>query len=129
MCSSHQTYEDTCPSCKKNIFFKVKDGNVDHRHTNASGEKCRFQGNVKDGKIQLLSGLMKKYKDEKIIKTSFLDDGFMKTLASAIRFGTVLLVQDVEDVDPILNPILNKELMRTGGRTLVRLGAEEIDYR
>jgi len=83
---------------------------------------------VIDPSGQATDFLMKKYKDEKIIKTSFLDDGFMKTLASAIRFGTVLLVQDVEDVDPILNPILNKELMRTGGRTLVRLGAEEIDY-
>ena len=52
----------------------------------------------------------------------------MKTLASAIRFGTILLVQDVETIDPILNPILNKELQRTGGRTLIRLGAEDIDY-
>lgn len=72
--------------------------------------------------------LMQKYKREKIIKTSFLDGGFLKTLASAVRFGSVLLVQDVENVDPILNPILNKELMRTGGRTLVRLGSEDIDY-
>ena len=83
---------------------------------------------VIDPSGQATDFLMEKYKSEKIIKTSFLDGGFMKTLASAIRFGTVLLVQDVENVDPVLNPILNKELMRTGGRTLVRLGAEEIDY-
>jgi dynein heavy chain 1 len=64
----------------------------------------------------------------KVSRTSFLDGGFMKTLASAIRFGSVLLVEDVEGLDPILNPVLNKELVRTGGRTMVRLGAEDIDY-
>ncbi|CAN0550715.1 unnamed protein product, partial [Ectocarpus sp. 8 AP-2014] len=66
--------------------------------------------------------------ERKIATTSFLDASFMKTLASAIRFGTPLLVQDVETVDPVLNPLLNRELQRTGGRTLIRLGAEDIDY-
>jgi len=72
--------------------------------------------------------LIERYKDRKIVVTSFLDSAFMKTLASAIRFGTPLLVQDVETVDPILNPVLNKELHRTGGRTLIRLGNEEVDF-
>ncbi|CAM9626393.1 unnamed protein product, partial [Hapterophycus canaliculatus] len=66
--------------------------------------------------------------ERKITTTSFLDASFMKTLASAIRFGTPLLVQDVETVDPVLNPLLNRELQRTGGRTLIRLGSEDIDY-
>jgi dynein heavy chain 1 len=72
--------------------------------------------------------LMKKYKDEKIQRTSFLDKAFMKTLAGAVRFGTALLVENVEHIDPILNPLLNRELQRTGGRTLVRIGTEDIDY-
>lgn len=75
-----------------------------------------------------ISFVMKKYKDDKIQKTSFLDKAFMKTLAGAVRFGTALLVENVEHIDPILNPLLNKELQRTGGRTLVRIGTEEIDY-
>ena len=45
----------------------------------------------------------------KIQKTSFLDKSFMKTLASAVRFGTTLVVENVESIDPVLNPILNKE--------------------
>ena len=72
--------------------------------------------------------IMKKFHNEKIQKTSFLDKAFMKTLAGAVRFGTALLVENVEHIDPILNPLLNKELQRTGGRTLVRIGTEEIDY-
>ena len=71
---------------------------------------------------------MQKYSTQKITQTSFLDSAFLKTLASAIRFGTPLLVYDVETVDPILNPVLNKELQKTGGRTLIRLGSEDIDF-
>ena len=43
-------------------------------------------------------------------------------LFTALRFGNPLLVQDVENYDPILNPVLNKELKRTGGRVLITLG-------
>lgn len=71
---------------------------------------------------------MKKYQDQKIQKTSFLDKAFMKTLAGAVRFGTTLLVENVEKLDPVLNPILNKEIQRTGGRSLVQIGTEEVDY-
>lgn len=72
--------------------------------------------------------IMSKHKKEKVQRTSFLDKSFTKTLSNAVRFGTVLLVENVETIDPILNPILNKEIQRTGGRSLVRIGTEEIDY-
>jgi len=58
---------------------------------------------------------------------SFLDDAFRKNLESALRFGNPLLVQDVESYDPILNPVLNRELRRTGGRVLITLGDQDID--
>ena len=83
---------------------------------------------VIDPSGQITSFLLQKHKDEKIQTTSFLDKAFTKTLAGAVRFGTTLLVENVEKLDPILNPILNKELQRTGGRTLVRIGSEEVDY-
>jgi len=59
---------------------------------------------------------------------SFLDDSFRKNLESALRFGNPLLVQDVENYDPILNPVLNHELRRTGGRVLITLGDVDIDF-
>lgn len=72
--------------------------------------------------------LMNEYKDRKITVTSFLDDAFLKNLESALRFGNPLLVQDVEHLDPILNAVLNKELRRAGGRVLIRLGGQDIDF-
>ncbi|KAK3755600.1 hypothetical protein QZH41_017589, partial [Actinostola sp. cb2023] len=71
--------------------------------------------------------IMNEYKSKRISKTSFLDDAFRKNLESALRFGNPLLVQDVESYDPILNPVLNRELRRTGGRVLITLGDQDID--
>ena len=52
----------------------------------------------------------------------------MKHLESSLRFGCPLLVQDVEKIEPILNSVLNKELHLTGGRILIRVGDQEIDF-
>lgn len=72
--------------------------------------------------------ILQQYSAQKMIQTSFLDNSFIKTLISAIRFGTPLLVNDVENMDPTLNPILNREFQRSGGRVVVHIGNEEIDF-
>ncbi|KZP00669.1 dynein heavy chain protein 1 [Calocera viscosa TUFC12733] len=77
---------------------------------------------------QATTFLMEEYRDRKITVTSFLDEAFLKNLESALRFGNALLIQDVEHLDPILNAVLNKELRRTGGRVLIRLGSQDIDF-
>lgn len=43
-------------------------------------------------------------------------------------FGTPLLVEDVESIDPILNPVLNKEIRKEDGRILIRLGDRDINF-
>lgn len=77
---------------------------------------------------QATTFLMNHYKERKITVTSFLDEAFLKVLESALRFGNPLLIQDVEHLDPILNAVLNKEIRRTGGRVLIRLGNQDIDF-
>jgi dynein heavy chain 1 len=77
---------------------------------------------------QATNFLLNEYKERKITVTSFLDEAFLKVLESALRFGNALLIQDVEHLDPILNAVLNKEIRRTGGRVLIRLGNQDIDF-
>ncbi|KAL9625204.1 MAG: hypothetical protein Q9160_000606 [Pyrenula sp. 1 TL-2023] len=67
-------------------------------------------------------------KDRRLTVTSFLDDTFVKQLESALRFGNSILIQDAEHMDPILNHVLNKEYQKTGGRVLIQLGKQEIDF-
>ncbi|KAL4068381.1 dynein heavy chain and region D6 of dynein motor-domain-containing protein [Scleroderma yunnanense] len=77
---------------------------------------------------QATSFLLNEYRERKITVTSFLDEAFLKVLESALRFGNPLLIQDVEHLDPILNAVLNKEIRRTGGRVLIRIGNQDIDF-
>eukprot|EP01105_Mastigella_eilhardi_P022506 TRINITY_DN553_c0_g1_i1.p1 TRINITY_DN553_c0_g1~~TRINITY_DN553_c0_g1_i1.p1 ORF type:complete len:4613 (+),score=1400.71 TRINITY_DN553_c0_g1_i1:1522-13839(+) len=83
---------------------------------------------VIDPSGQAAEFLIKQFSSQKIAKTSFLDSSFMKNLESALRFGYPLLVQDVENIDPVLNPVLNKEIHKKGGRILIRLGDQEVDF-
>lgn len=68
------------------------------------------------------------YAERRVAVTSFLDGSFAKVLEGALRFGQPLIVQDAEHFDPILLPVLNRELRRTGGRVLVRVGKVDVDY-
>ena len=77
---------------------------------------------------QATTFLLNEYKERKITVTSFLDEAFLKVLESALRFGNPILIQDVEHLDPILNAVLNKEIRRTGGRVLIRIGNQDIDF-
>ncbi|UPX18708.1 dynein heavy chain [Ascochyta rabiei] len=72
--------------------------------------------------------LQNECKDRRLTVTSFLDDSFTKQLESSLRFGNPILIQDAEHLDPILNHVLNKEYQRTGGRCLIQLGKQEIDF-
>ncbi|RIB13029.1 dynein heavy chain and region D6 of dynein motor-domain-containing protein [Gigaspora rosea] len=82
-----------------------------------------------DPSDQISSFLMNEFsKNKKIIITSFLDNLFFKVLEDAIRSGFLLLVKDAEHFDPILNPVLNKEVRRIGDRVLIRLAGQDIDY-
>ena len=67
-------------------------------------------------------------KERRLTVTSFLDDSFIRQLESSLRFGNPILIQDAEHLDPILNHVLNKEYQKTGGRVLVQLGKQEIDF-
>ena len=41
---------------------------------------------------------------------------YMRTLESAIQFGLPVVLQNVQEkLDPSLDPVLNKSLMRIGG--------------
>ena len=64
----------------------------------------------------------------KLTMTSFIDDNFIKNLETSLRFGCPLLIQDVEKIDQILYPILNKEIHKQGGRVLIRVGDQEVDF-
>lgn len=77
---------------------------------------------------RIVEFLQNECKDRRLTITSFGDQGFTKQLESSLRFGNPILIQDAEHLDPILNHVLNKEYQKTGGRVLIKLGKQEIDF-
>ncbi|XP_070711337.1 dynein axonemal heavy chain 2 [Pempheris klunzingeri] len=54
---------------------------------------------------------------------------YLRVLESAIQFGNPVLLQNIqEELEPTLDPILNKSLTRIGGRLLLKLGDKEVEY-
>jgi dynein heavy chain len=53
----------------------------------------------------------------------------LRKLENGIRFGFPVLMQDIlEELDPSLEPILNKSIIKIGNRQVIRLGDKELDY-
>nr|XP_020476144.1 LOW QUALITY PROTEIN: dynein heavy chain 2, axonemal [Monopterus albus] len=54
---------------------------------------------------------------------------YLLVLENAIQVGNPVLLQNVhEELDPSLNPVLNKSLTRIGSRLLMKLGDREVEY-
>ncbi|ESP04959.1 hypothetical protein LOTGIDRAFT_184938 [Lottia gigantea] len=54
---------------------------------------------------------------------------YMRTLEASVQHGIPVLLQNVqEELDPSLDPILNRSLMKIGGAWIIRLGDKEVEY-
>jgi dynein heavy chain len=63
----------------------------------------------------------------RLIKLS--DPNFLRILEGAIRIGSPVLCEDLgEEVDPALEPVLIKAVVKQGGRSILRLGETDVDY-
>ncbi|XP_078792424.1 dynein axonemal heavy chain 2 isoform X2 [Oryzias latipes] len=70
---------------------------------------------------------MEAEKGLKIVEFGMVDS--LQILENAIQFGNPVLLQNVqEELDPSLNPVLNKSLTRIGGSFLLKLGDKEVEY-
>ena len=63
--------------------------------------------------------------DLRVIKLT--DGDYMRTLENAIQFGIPVLLENVgEELDPSLEPLLLKQLFRSGGVQYIRLGESQV---
>jgi dynein heavy chain, axonemal len=54
---------------------------------------------------------------------------FLRDVENAIQFGMPVLLQDVlEELDPSLEPVLNRSIKKVGNRLVLKLGDKELDY-
>ncbi|KAJ3321161.1 Dynein heavy chain 2, axonemal [Blyttiomyces sp. JEL0837] len=70
---------------------------------------------------------MEAKRDLKIIDLKQSD--FLRTLENAIQYGIPVLLQGImEAIDPALDPILNKSVVKKQGRLVIKLGEKEVEY-
>uniref|UniRef100_A0AAV2J329 Cytoplasmic dynein 2 heavy chain 1 n=1 Tax=Knipowitschia caucasica TaxID=637954 RepID=A0AAV2J329_KNICA len=56
------------------------------------------------------------------------DGNFMTSLELAVRFGKTLVIQEMDSIEPVLYPLLRRELIAQGPRYVVQIGDKVIDY-
>ena len=70
---------------------------------------------------------MEKQSNLQALKLS--DNDYLRNLENAIQFGAPVLLENVkEELDPILEPVLQKQTFRSGGAICIRLGDSIIEY-
>ncbi|KAG6609730.1 Axonemal dynein heavy chain [Phytophthora cinnamomi] len=63
----------------------------------------------------------------KVVKQS--QAGFVRMLENSIMIGAAVLIENMpEEIDPMLEPILLKQVVKTGGVSTIRLGDNTVEY-
>ncbi|KAB0803715.1 hypothetical protein PPYR_00685 [Photinus pyralis] len=82
-----------------------------------------------DPQQQALNWIRKKEEKFNLKILSFNDSDFLKYVDMAIKYGSSILFQDVDDyIDPVVDNILEKNIKVVSGRVFVLLGDKEVDY-
>jgi len=67
--------------------------------------------------------------DQNLVKIKLTQGNFARYLENAIRFGNPVLLENVEEtLDPVLEPVLQKQVVKKGAQYLIKLGDQEIQY-
>lgn len=92
-------------------------------------DKCRRWPLMIDPQMQANQWLRKKEENNSVMITTMRDINLLRVLENCIRLGKPLILEDLgEQLEPALEPILQKAIFKQGNRTLIRLGDSDVDY-
>lgn len=70
---------------------------------------------------------MEKTSNLQVVKLT--DANYLRSLENSIQFGTPVLLENVgEELDPSLEPLLQKQIFKQGGVNCIRLGDSTVEY-
>ena len=83
-----------------------------------------------DPQSQGLGWIKSREEKNQLKVTNLLEKRFRNALEDSMAFGTPLLIENVEEeIDPVLDPVLNKEIQRKGrGNIIIQLSDKECEY-
>ncbi|KAI5737300.1 hypothetical protein M8J76_012015 [Diaphorina citri] len=72
--------------------------------------------------------MLKLLHNKSVEVVSQLSSKFYTTLELSIRFGKILIVQEVADIQPVLIPILRRDFIWQGARKMIQVGNKLVDF-
>jgi len=92
-------------------------------------DKCRRWPLMIDPQMQANQWLRKKEEKNNVMITTMRDANLLRALENCIRLGKPLILEDLgEQLEPALEPVLQKAVFKQGNRMLIRLGDSDVDY-
>ena len=89
------------------------------------GQSCPL---LIDPSQRATSWLKNHMKDSRLEVINQQDSNFSTSLELAVRFGKTLVIQEVDGVEPLITPLLRKDLVSQGHRYAVQIGDKAVDY-
>ncbi|XP_019604311.2 dynein axonemal heavy chain 10 [Rhinolophus sinicus] len=82
-----------------------------------------------DPQQQALNWIKRREEKNNLRVASFNDPDFLKQLEMSIKYGTPFLFHDVDEyIDPVIDNVLEKNIVVSQGRQFIVLGDKEVDY-
>eukprot|EP00960_Hanusia_phi_P039624 753955-Hanusia_phi.AAC.6 len=83
-----------------------------------------------DPQMQAVTWIKKKEGKELEGRTkSFNDNDFLKILEMCVNYGFPFLFENIDEyIDPVISPVLDKDIKNVGGRSFIKLGDKEVDW-
>ena len=82
-----------------------------------------------DPQFQGIKWITSNQSDHDLKVLRFGQDNFINTLTQAVENGTSILIENVDETfDPIINPILGRNIIKKGRRQLIQVGDREVEF-
>ena len=92
-------------------------------------DKCRRWPLMIDPQMQANQWIRKMEEKNSIMISTMRNSNLLRVLENCIRLGKPLLLEDLsEQMEPALEPVLQKAVFKIGSRILIRLGDTDVDY-
>ncbi|KAH0806962.1 dynein heavy chain 10, axonemal-like [Histomonas meleagridis] len=82
-----------------------------------------------DPQLQVVHWIKQHIGEKQLKITNFQDPEFSRILENAIQYGLIVLFEGIDEfIDPILTPLLEKNIISQGSRKFIKFNDKELDY-